>query len=108
MNFADSHVASVAWATGRFSAYTTNGSLRRAASWQLNGRKKLLDCFLESAEHISDDPSRFVDLRVPLLKQPWMHDIRELEHVLRVSRSDAASMSSVAPLPALGARATCG
>ena len=98
VNLADSQVAMGAWAKGRSSAFTLNGSLRRATSWQILGRKRLYNSFLESAENVSDDPSRFVELRKPKAKEPWMEPLLVPEPVgesaasgslMKISRSPA-------------------
>ena len=59
----DSRVILGAFAKGRSSSGRLNQILRECLGWSVLSRKRLVEFWLRSADNISDDPSREVDLR---------------------------------------------
>jgi hypothetical protein len=52
-----------------------NGSLRRALSWAVLGRKTIVNIYIETLLNVADDPSRFAELREPLPMPEWLRGL---------------------------------
>ena len=85
VNGSDSLVVIGAWAKGRSSSIMLNGIIRSCIGWLVIGRRALVNVYIPSKLNPSDDPSREVALRAPVL-DPGLtaQEIDDLRHLTRL------------------------